>query len=264
MNHPMSKSADPVHRFTNRVVDYARFRPGYPQALLGWVQQALELQPPAVVADLGSGTGCLSDLFLRAGFEVLGVEPNAAMREAGARALSHQPRFCSLAGRAEATGLAPGSVDLVAAGQAFHWFEPVATAAECRRILRPGGSALLVWNERRRDAPALMREYQGLLCSHAREPDLVREPHDSRASISGFFGAHRWRQARFEHRQRLDYAGLCGRAFSSSYAPAADDPQAEHLRIALAALFRRHQDSGYVELVYETRAYLGRPANPLQ
>jgi len=254
----MSPGRDPTQRFTNRVADYVRFRPGYPEALLDWVRQELALQPPAVVADLGSGTGRLSELFLGAGLQVMGVEPNVAMRQAGERMLAAYRRFRSVAGCAAATGLPAGSVDLVAAGQAFHWFDPEATAAECLRILRPCGAVLLVWNERRRDAPAFMAEYQALLCRHAREPSLLREDHDDRVRIERFFGSNQCLHRGFQHRQRLDCEGLCGRVFSSSYAPAVDDPDAEPLRSALCDLFQRHEDNGCVELIYETRAYLGR------
>ena len=102
----------------------------------------------AVVADVGSRTGLLSRVFLDAGHPVVGVEPNAAMRAAAEADLAVYPGFTSVEGRAEASTLADGSVQLVIAGQAFHWFEPAAAALEFRRIAASPGWAAMVWNDR--------------------------------------------------------------------------------------------------------------------
>ena len=141
----LSSSDEPKSRFTSRVENYVRYRPRYPDALLELLHQAWGLTPETVIADVGSGTGLLSRLFLENGNEVFGIEPNAAMREAGEEYLAGFPRFHSLAGAAEATTLADASMDAVVAGQAFHWFEPVAARAEFQRILPPrwlGGADL--------------------------------------------------------------------------------------------------------------------------
>ncbi len=98
----------------------------------------------SVVADVGSGTGILSRLFLKNGNRVFGVEPNREMREAGERLLGGYASFTSVPGTAEATTLRNGSVDLVTAGQAFHWFQAEETRREFARVLRPGGWAVLI------------------------------------------------------------------------------------------------------------------------
>jgi SAM-dependent methyltransferase len=123
----------PTERFSDRVADYARFRAGYPPGVLEVLRRETGLAPHHVVADLGSGTGLSARLFLEDGNVVLGVEPNAAMRQAAERLLAGWPGFRSVAGTAEATTLDAGSVDLVVAAQAFHWFDPDATRAEVVR-----------------------------------------------------------------------------------------------------------------------------------
>src|SRR5580698_2331465 len=135
----------PTQRFTDRVDNYAKYRPTYPQAIIPYLRETIHLNRKHIIADIGSGTGIFTELFLRHGFTVTGVEPNAAMRAAGEAHLGHFTHFTSRDGTAEATGLPDRSIDLITVAQAFHWLEPEATAAEFARILKPGGHTLLVW-----------------------------------------------------------------------------------------------------------------------
>ncbi len=105
------------------VENYVKYRPGYPSELLRVLGSELGLAPSWVLADIGSGTGILSKLFLDAGHAVLGVEPDVNMRRAGERVLGAYKGFSSVGGVAEATGLASRSVDLITVGQALHWFK---------------------------------------------------------------------------------------------------------------------------------------------
>src|ERR1035441_10005051 len=85
--------SDPTQRFSSRVADYVRYRPSYPEAILSWLADQCGLTPHSQIADIGSGTGILSSLFLRLGCQVDGVEPNADMRSAGERLLGGEPGF---------------------------------------------------------------------------------------------------------------------------------------------------------------------------
>src|SRR5579884_3714345 len=122
--------ADSVERFSSRVDDYAKYRPSYPRGVVEELARECDLKPHSVVADVGSGTGLLSKLFVDFGCEVLGVEPNAGVRAAADRYLAGEQRFRGVDGHAENTGLLPASVDLVAAGQAFHWFDAARARVE--------------------------------------------------------------------------------------------------------------------------------------
>ena len=125
MNRDVMNRSEPAtaSRFNNRVENYIAYRPKYPAAVAEFLRNELGLSAASVVADVGSGTGILSELLLRAGCTVFGVEPNEAMREAAEELLQAYPNFKSVHGTAEATTLDDSSVDFVTAGQAFHWFD---------------------------------------------------------------------------------------------------------------------------------------------
>src|SRR5258708_31839295 len=128
---------DAKQRFSGRVADYVRYRPSYPPALLELLRGECALRPGHVIADIGSGTGFLSELFLKNGNRVYGVEPNTEMSQAGDEYLASHDDFSSIEGSAESPTLSDPSVDFVAPRQALHWFEPNAARTEFIRILRP-------------------------------------------------------------------------------------------------------------------------------
>jgi len=243
-------------RFSDRVDDYVRYRPRYPAELLALLVRAGNLGTASVVADVGSGTGIWSGRLLESGAKVVGIEPNRAMRQAAEQALAHEARFVSVEGSAEATGLAPASVDMVTAAQAFHWFDPGPTRAEFSRILRPAGIVALVWNQRR-DSP-LNREYEAMLEELA--PDYAQVRESDRAAgpkIAAFFGASKPRSATYENEQRLDEKGFRGRLTSSSYAPRPGDPRYEAILERLGRIFASHARGGQVTLTYDCLVFYG-------
>lgn len=256
-NRPTTDPLCPTERFSDRVADYVRYRPGYPEELLECLRRQCGLQPQWAVADIGSGTGLLARLFLENGNRVFGVEPNAAMRAAGEEFLRDYDQFFSREGRAEATGLPAHSLDLVAAGQAFHWFDRQAARAEFARILKPGGWVALVWNERLTSTPFLA-EYEQLLHRYSRDYSQVDHRNVDEGVLAEFFYPGRFRQEVFFMRQQFDREGVRGRWLSSSYVPAAGRPGHEEMRRELEAIFRRYQQDGRVDWEYKTRVYYGR------
>lgn len=253
-----STPRDPTQRFSDRVADYERYRPGYPPALIDHLREHGALTADATVADVGSGTGISSALFLDAGCEVMAVEPNAEMRAAAERRLGDKARFHSIAARAEATTLSGASIDLVAAGTAFHWFDRDATRKEFARILRPRGHVALFWNVRSLDS-AFMRGYEELLRARCVEyaATNARERADD-DSVRAFFGPNAIDKAQFANAQTLDFDALLGRLLSSSYAPREGQPAHRSMVEALRSLFDRHAENGRVSMLYDTRLHLGR------
>lgn len=249
----------PTERFTTRAEDYARHRPSYPPGAIDLLAERCGLGAGARVADLGSGTGILTGLLLARAAEVFAVEPNEAMRSAAEAQLTGQPGLHSVPGSAEATTLPPASIDLVVAGQAFHWFEVVAARAELLRILRPGSWAALLWNERPPQPTAFLAEYDALLTQHAPEYTRIVASRADVRTMGEYLGAG-MEVRTFPNQQILAFEGLKGRLMSSSYAPQKGGPGYEPMMARLHALFERHATSGRVVMPYETLVYFGRPA----
>jgi SAM-dependent methyltransferase len=244
----------PTERFSARAEHYRRYRPGYPAAAIELLAARCGLAAAAVVADVGSGTGILSEQLLGRGARVIGIEPNDSMRAAAEERLGAEARFRSVAATAEATTLPPASVDLWVAAQAFHWFDAARARAEALRVLRGQAWAALLWNERPPDPGAFLTEYEALLHRHALEYATITARRVDEPSMREFLGAA-MECERFPNQQLLDYAGLEGRLLSSSYAPEHGHPQHVPMLAGLRTIFERHQRNGEIIFPYETRVY---------
>jgi len=248
-------ATDPKQRFSNRVEDYVRCRPGYPRAILDLLSEQCGLATESVIADIGSGTGLLTQLFLENGNLVYGVEPNAAMRQAGEQFLKKYARFRSVAGSAEATTLPDASVEYVMVGQAFHWFDPVTARTEFERVLKPRGWVAVIWNQRRDDS-RFLREYETLLRTFGTDYEKVSAKYPEDRTMRSFIG-HGGGKKSFANEQVFDLAGLRGRLLSSSYSPPQGHPQHEPMLAALEKLFQIHAQDGRVRFEYLTHVYFG-------
>ena len=244
----------PSERFSSRVDDYARYRPSYPPPALELLRERCGLAAGAAVADLGSGTGILTELLLKCGAEVFAVEPNRPMRASAEAQLSHYPGFHSVAGSAEATTLAPASVDLLVAAQAFHWFDPQRARSEALRVLRPHGWGALLWNERPPEATPFLADYDALLKRYAPEYTRITASRADIGTMRAFLGAA-MEVGTFDNQQVLDFEGLRGRLMSSSYAPEPGSPDYEPMIGKLRAVFDRHERAGRITMPYSTLVY---------
>jgi ubiquinone/menaquinone biosynthesis C-methylase UbiE len=248
---------DPTQRFSSRVENYVRYRPGYPTEVLELLRRECGLTPNSIVADIASGTGILTRMFLENGNRVFGVEPNDDMRKAGEQILADYPRFTSVAGTAEATTLPDNSVDIVTAAQAAHWFDREKARREFLRILKPAGWTVLLWNERRTDSSAFLRAYEAMLLAYGTDYQDVRHERTTSA-IAEFFSPTPYQGQVFEMIQEFDYPALEGRLLSSSYTPQAGHPNYEPMLKELRRMFDQHKVSGRVSFEYDTRVYYGQ------
>jgi SAM-dependent methyltransferase len=248
---------DPIHRFSSRVETYVRFRPSYPKQILETLEQDCGFTNESIVADIASGTGIFTKLLLEHGNRVFGVEPNAEMRRAGEEFLSTYPKFTSVTGTAEATTLEPRSVDFVTAAQAGHWFDRAKSRREFARILKSGGWAVLVWNERRTDSTPFLRDYEELLLRYGTDYNQVRHEH---TVVADFFDPLPFQERTFDLQQVFDYAGVEGRLLSSSYAPGPGNPNHAPMLRELRRIFELHQHGGQVSIEYATRMFYGQLA----
>jgi len=251
---------DSKERFSDRVENYIKYRPGYPDAIIPFLRDEVGLMPTATVADVGAGTGLLARLFLEYGNRVFGVEPNDPMRDAGALLLREYGRYHPVRGTAEATTLKERTVNLVAAGQAFHWFDPVQARAEFQRVLVPEGQVVLIWNDRKTGTTPFLTEYDALLHEEGIDYAQVNHQNVDGARLSAFFGPEPYGAAVFPNRQEFDWDGLYGRAMSSSYVPGEGHPAHGRFTNRLREVFDRYAGDGTVRFEYDTRVYYGRLA----
>lgn len=253
-------SMNPTTRFSNRVENYVKFRPGYPKSVVDLMRDEMNLDKSSIVADVGSGTGIFAKLLLENGNEVFGIEPNDAMREAGEVFLRGFSNFTSINAAAENTTLEAKSVDFITAAQSFHWFGNEQTKAEFNRILRKDGFVVLIWNERRIDDNAFSVDYETLLDEFGVDYHAVRKSWGSVTALDLLFDAN-YETAVFDNSQTVDYKALEGRLLSSSYAPTMENPRYNAMIDGLKQIFARHNRAETVTISYETRVFYGKLGN---
>jgi len=247
-------ASNATSRFSDRVENYARYRPGYPADAVQVLRDECGLRSEHVIADIASGTGIWTRMLLENGNRVFGVEPNAEMRSAGERLLAEFSRFTSVSGTAEATTLPDASVDFVTAAQAAHWFDREGARREFVRILKPGGWVVLLWNERVVDGTPFLRDYEELLLRFGTDYKDVRHERTTDA-VNEFFDPAPYQERVFAMRQEFDYAGLEGRLLSSSYAPGPEHAQHKLMLSELRRLFDKYAVDGKVSVDYKTRVF---------
>ena len=250
-------SLKPAERFSTKVEDYIKYRPHYPYVILNLLKKKIGLKPEWIIADIGSGTGISSELFLRNGNVVYGVEPNKEMREGGELYLKDYKNFTSINGTAEATGLENNSVDMVAAGQAFHWFDVVKARSEFKRILKPEGYVVLMWNIRITKGSPLMDDYEKLLLKFGTDYKEVGHTNMVTKEILGNIFKHGYNYKQFDNEQLFDFVGFKGRFLSASYVPDENRPNYRPMIEELERIFHKHKKAGKVRIHYLAEVYYG-------
>ena len=188
---------------------------------------------------------------------MIGVEPNAAMREAAELVLGERAKFVSRDGTAEETGLESGIADFVVAGQAFHWFDPALAARELRRVLSNTGWGVIIWNHRRSEGQSFLAAYETFLHAWGTDYHEVNHRHAESEALGRFFRDD-VRDVAFPNFQDLDLAGLRARIESSSYMPGHGHSRRPAMMLAVDQLFEQHASSDTVRLEYDTLAFWGR------
>jgi SAM-dependent methyltransferase len=247
----------PTERFSDRVDDYVKYRPHYSIEVVDALREACGVRPEHLIVDVGCGTGLLAKIFLENGNHVVGVEPNAEMRQAGEQYLANFAKFRMVEGSAETASLPDGCADFVIAGQAFHWFKPQPTRAEFVRILKPEGWVVLIWHDRDLESTPFLRAYEEFLQRHG--TDYASVAHNKVANydaLEQFYRPNHMQVIVQATQQRFDLEGLRGRLLSSSYAPRSG-PRAEAMLQELPSLFAAHAQNDQVVFEYWTRIYYG-------
>lgn len=211
--------------FGTAVAAYELGRPEYVDEHVAWLVAGVTGR----VLDLGAGSGKLTRALLRLGFDVVAVDPDAAM-------LAHNPATDKLLGRADAIPLPDASVAAVTVGQAWHWFDPATAGPQLARVLLPGGRLGLVWNTR--DAAHPFVAQLGELAGASPAEQTVAA--DAVAQVPGFgpFERRQWTWTRRMAPAELE-AMVCSR---SQYLTATPKEQAAMLA-AVRELIATHPHS---------------------
>jgi SAM-dependent methyltransferase len=244
-------------RFSDRVDNYIKYRPHYPPQILDYVKAQNVLSDDSVIADIGSGTGISTELFLKNVNTVYAVEPNKEMREAAERLLSGYKNFISVNGTAESTTLPNESIDLIIAGQAFHWFDIPNAITEFKRILKSGGNVVLMWNVKQLDSSPFMRDYEKMLLEYGTDYQEVKHENLGEDIFKKFY-ANGCDVKTFPNEQVFDLEGLKGRLLSSSYAPNEQSEDYKPMITVLETIFNKHNKNGKITFDYITQVYSGK------
>lgn len=246
--------------FSGKFSNYSKYRPGYPQNLLRLMEEHNALTPVTVVADIGSGTGIMSQLFLENGNTVYGVEPNDEMRQYSSISFRTYPNFHSVKGTGENTGLHDNSVGLVVCAQSFHWLNPDSVKKEFQRILIDQGHVGLIWNDKTQEENSFNSDYESI-CKRFKK---FRPKYSSSGGtlidhniIDNFFKGS-YKKMELENHQDLTLEGVMGRYSSTSYAIGPEEAGYESLVTEMKEAFRKYQNDGRVRIQYITKIFLGR------
>jgi ubiquinone/menaquinone biosynthesis C-methylase UbiE len=243
-----------THRFTGRADDYDRYRPRYPaEELLTHLRNWCGLTSEHVVADIGAGTGMLAEVFLSNVNTVVAVEPNAEMRSVCAKLQTEWPTLSIINATAESTTLANRSIDIVAAGRAFHWFNRELAIPEFRRILKPGGWVVLASVGRSHDANEQTRAFEQLLHDFGTDYKYIRSGYRVHESMEDIFKGD-LHQASIERQQVLDWTSYLRQTLSLSIVPLPEDPRYPAFEQALRKHFEHYATN--IEITIPTTCWI--------
>jgi SAM-dependent methyltransferase len=245
-------------RFTGLADIYAKYRPSYPDDLIHYLYSEVGLSENSVIADIGSGTGILTELLLKENSTVYSVEPNEDMRRTAEAALSRYPNFISVNGTAENTSLNASSLDFITVAQAFHWFDRQAFKAECQRVLKSNGKVILVYNGRDGESELVM---ENNAVNFRYNPDYMAASGGMRGNdvraYADFFRGGVCDYKVFRNDVVYDEDGFIGRNLSGSYAPKKESENYQPYVSALNQLFEKFSRNGTLLLPYLTRSLIG-------
>lgn len=242
-------------RFTDRVENYHLYRPSYAVAFLKDLERLKKSDVDNKVAEIGSGTGILTKQMLHAKWQVIGIEPNDAMRSVAETQLKQFTDFRSVKGSAESTTLDEKSIDMIIAAQAFHWFEPEEARKEFIRVLKPEGKVVLVWNIRQHST-AFLKAYEDFLHRYSTDYQLVDHQRFDWKGVAQFFRDH-FQRKEVPNPQFMNWQQLWGYYQSCSYALPPDHPEFEQSKTALYKIFEKHAKRGKINMLYHTIWYTG-------
>jgi SAM-dependent methyltransferase len=247
---------DNTDKFTNKADNYVKYRPSYPKEFIDYLSNEAGVGKDSIVADMGAGTGILTKLLLDRVKSVFAVEPNLQMRQACEKYCGDCKNFTAVDGTAETTSLPDKSVDFITVAQAFHWFDRDKAGSEFRRILKPGGKVVLVWNSRISSSEFIIENDE--LCRWI-FPNFngFSGGTDEDTTIYDFFRDGKCDCRVFNNNRLLSLEEYIGGSLSASYAPLEGDVNYNSFIEGLVKLFKKYSSGGKLLMPNNTRSYTG-------
>lgn len=225
--------------------DYARSRPGYPDAAVRWLTDGSS----DAVLDVAAGTGKLTLQLRDYSRSVTALELSVPML---LQLHTLDPAIGAVSGRAEALPFQSDSFDLITVAQAFHWFDQPAAAAEFDRVLRPGGRVGILWNFRDESVDWVAELSKLIGSEDSQDDETFRDPLGSHDAFAPSV------QRTFELEQVLDRDLLAALVRSRSYVATLPDEDRRALLDRVMRLCDEHPSlSGRsrFSMRYRTRVY---------
>lgn len=243
-------------RFSTKAEVYARYRWDYAPEAIQTILDTFRPSQQIALADIGAGTGILTQHFVDKLRRVYAIEPNPEMRSIAERELSSHASFRSLSGSAEATTLPDNSVDLITVAQALHWCDPEPSVREFRRIARPNAWLAIIWNTS--DSPNL-KEALETLQQEIYGWDTKTESTPRCQPYAFYFGHERYREYKFPITQEQTWEQFFGSLCSNSHAPDPGHPAFLKFETAASKIFNTFSGGeDTISAPYRTELVLGK------
>jgi SAM-dependent methyltransferase len=242
---------------------YLAYRPRFPRGIVPFLHEHGALPAGAVVADVGAGTGMLTEIFLEAGHRVIAVEPNGEMLEACRELAAQQPALEVVEGSAEATTLPNAAVDLIVVGRAMHWFDWPLAHREFARILRstdgrPDGWVLVASNGHSDSGGPIPNRLSQILRKWRTDSAEADTTRDFNQRLQEFLDTSSWHRTTLQHSMTVDFPTLLGYAESLSAIPRPGEPGYDGMVAELRAVFEEYQRDGMLVTPLTCNLHLGR------
>ena len=244
--------------FTGKAELYKKFRPSYPKELFDYLYSQVGFTEKSVIADIGAGTGIFTRLLLERGSKVYAVEPNKDMRETAKKDLAEYTTFISVDTSAENTQLDNASVDFITVAQAFHYFDRELFKQECKRLLRPGGKVVIVWNDVDKDND-MIRKSGDIIEKYRIHDKSAQQKSGNLHEYTDFYADGIYEFKTFKNDFDESREHFIGGNLSASYAPREDsEPEKYHGFVKeLSELFDEYSVNDILHFPQITRSYVG-------
>jgi len=240
-----------INAFTDKADLYSKYRPGYAPDFIRYLYSNIGFNTESCIADIGSGTGIFSRLLLEQNSTVHAVEPNCSMRVVAEQDLSVFSTFYSVNATGERTSLPDKSMDYITVVQAFHWLDTDLFKAECKRILKPDGKVIVVYNRKKRDSLINRKQADLVKIYYPSHNDIINHWNLREDPVKNFFD-NNYEFVTFENDIINNIEEFVGRILSASFSK-----NDEQFISKVKDIFNEHAREGVVKIPNDTIAYIG-------